>query len=134
MQANLGLQTNFCDALKSFAENLRFEFELALVGNVLVVAAAALLKIRAAGSDAVGGCVKELGEGGAGETGLFLVEFGLDFFAGENEGDEDGHAAAIGAGGSAGQTVAAIDQFFDGKMCQVPPYPPCCNCLLKSIA
>jgi len=56
MQANLVLQFDFRDTLQGLPKYLRFEFKLALVRNVLVMTAAALLEIWAIGLDAVLGC------------------------------------------------------------------------------
>ena len=47
------------------------------------------------------------------EARLFFGERSLDFFSGENKGDEYGLAAATIVGGQASQSVAAIDELFN---------------------
>jgi hypothetical protein len=66
----------------------------------------------------------------AGEAGFFLGNGGFDFLSSKNEGDEDGLAAGVvfltfifificicicgRGGGEAGESVAAVDELFDG--------------------
>ena len=54
MQADLGSQLDFCNALQRLAQNASLELQLPLVRNVLVMASAALLEVGAAGCDAIG--------------------------------------------------------------------------------
>jgi hypothetical protein len=65
--------------------------------------------------DSVGRWLNDAREPGAREAGLFLADFGFDLLSRQDKRDEDGLAATVGGGWSAGQTVAAVDQFFDGK-------------------
>jgi len=55
----------------------------------------------------------------AGEAGLFFGERRFDFFSGENERDKDGLAASAVVtrriGGKTSETVAAVDELFDGE-------------------
>jgi hypothetical protein len=50
---------------------------------------------------------------GAGKTGFFFAESGLDFFTSEDEGNEYGLAASSVVGGKASETVATIDELFN---------------------
>ena len=54
MQPHLGLQLDFRDAPQRLAQNFSFEFNLPLIGNVLVVASAALPEIGTPSFDAIG--------------------------------------------------------------------------------
>ena len=99
MQPNLGLQFDFRNPLQRLAQNLRFELQLALVRNVLIMAAAALLEVWAARLDAIGRCFDQLRDGAAREPRLLLPDLGLNLFPGQHERHEHRHAAAVGAGG-----------------------------------
>src|SRR3979411_2575956 len=54
MQTNLGLQFDFCNPLQCLAQNSSLEFQLSLVGNVLVMASAALPEVRTPRFDTIG--------------------------------------------------------------------------------
>jgi len=115
MQTNFFFQLDFRDALQRLAQDLRFEFQLARVRNVLIVAAAALLKIRAARLDSIGRSLNQTREISTRETRLLLPDVSVDLFTRQYKRDEYSHAATIGTGRCAGETVAAIDQFFNGE-------------------
>jgi hypothetical protein len=61
---------------------------------VLIVASAAAGEMRAGRRDAVRGGLDDCFGLCTGEAGLFFGECGFDVFSGEDEGDEDGFAAA----------------------------------------
>jgi len=82
---------------------------------VLVVAASALLKIGASRLDAIGRSVKQSREISTCEARLVLPDISVNLFARQHKRDEHSHATAIGAGRCARETVAAINQFFDGE-------------------
>jgi hypothetical protein len=77
------------DALEEFADLLVFELELGGVIEVLVLAAAAVSEVGAAGGDAVGCGLEDAEEMGAGEAFFNFGDFDFDDFAGDDEGDED---------------------------------------------
>jgi len=54
MQPNLGLQFDVCNPLQRLAQNSSLELQLPFVGNVLVVASAALPEVRTASLDSIG--------------------------------------------------------------------------------
>jgi hypothetical protein len=117
------------DAAQIFTQNFFFDLELVIVSRVLVVASAAVGEIRARRSAAVWRWLDDCDGAGAGEAGLFFRDGGFDFLSGKNEGDEDGFAAAVvfftfifificicgRGGGEAGESVAAVDELFDGE-------------------
>jgi hypothetical protein len=115
MQPNLSRQFNLRDPPQRLAQNFSFELQLPLVGNMLVVASAALAKVRATSLDAIGRRLDPLRHRAAREPRLLLPDLGVNSFTGQHEWNKHGHAAPVRAGGSAGQTVAAVDQFFDGE-------------------
>jgi hypothetical protein len=101
------------DAPQILAQNLLLDFELMLVGGVLMVASAATSEIRTLRLHAVrrrlyDGCWPR-----AGEARFFFGERGFDFLSGKNEGDEYGFAAATIVGGKASESVAAVDELFN---------------------
>jgi len=102
MHANLGLQLDFCNPLQRLAQNSGFELKLPFVGNVLVVASAALLEVGTAGFDAIGRRFDQLGNRASGEPGLLLTDIGFDSLSRQHEGNKDGHAAAVCGGRGAG--------------------------------
>lgn len=111
-------------AAQRFPQNVFFDFELLLVGYVLIVTSAALAEIRTTRLDTVGRRLDDRVDLRSRESGLLSGERSLYCFAANYEGDEDGFAAAVILGGLAGwgvirrkasQAVAAVEQFFNGK-------------------
>ncbi len=113
MQANLGLQFDFRNPLQRLAQNPSLEFQLPLVGNVLVMASAALPEVRTARLDAIGRSFDQLRHRSACKPRLPMPDFGLDFFPGQHKRHKHRHTAPVRASRSAGQAVAAVNQFFD---------------------
>ena len=111
------------DPAQILSQDFLFDFELMLVAGVLVVAAAAAGEVRAGGLDAVRGRLDDGVNSRAREAGLLLGEGSLDFFSGQDEGDEHclaacadvivGRDGGVRGGGKTGQAVAAVDQLFD---------------------
>jgi hypothetical protein len=116
-------QVDFGDAAQVFPQDFFLDFELMLVAGVLVMTSAAAGEVGARGRDAVWRRLDDGVDSRAGEAGFLLGEGSLDFFSGQNEGNEHGFAAAAGficggsggirGGGKACQTVASVDQLFD---------------------
>src|SRR3979411_1859784 len=72
MQTNLGLQFDFCNPLQCLAQNSSLEFQLSLVGNVLVMASAALPEVRTPRFDTIGRRLDQLRYRAARESRLLL--------------------------------------------------------------
>ena len=120
MQPNLGLQLDLRNPLQRLAQNSSFELQLPLVGNVLVMASAALPEIRTARLDAIRRRFDQLRHRAAREARLLLPDVGLDLFPGQNKRNKHRHAAPVSARRDARQAFAAVDQFFDGKQLRDP--------------
>jgi hypothetical protein len=101
-------------AAKSRAK-LRFEFQLSLVRNVLVMASAALPEVRTASLDRSGEASINCVTDSARKPRLLLPDLGLNPSPRQHERHKHSHAAPVRASRSAGQAVAAVDQFFNGK-------------------
>src|SRR5258708_2117191 len=115
MQAQLRLQLNFCNPLQRLAQNCGLKLKLPLVGNVLVMASAALLEVGTSRFDAIGCRFDHLHNRAAREPGLLLPDLGLNSLPWEHKRHKHRHAATVRAGRGAGQAVTAVDQLFDGK-------------------
>lgn len=87
-----------------------------LVVGMLIVTATTANEVRASGRDSMYRGFYNLLRAGAGKTGFTFEQCRLNFFALEHKRQEDGFAAAVLIGGQAGQTVAAVDQLFNGKL------------------
>jgi hypothetical protein len=87
-----------------------------LISSVLVVASAAKLEVSTAGSDALWRRFQDLFGPSAGKSLLLLSDSDLDLFAIKHKRDEESFAAPMLVGGQAGQTIAAVNQLFDGKV------------------
>ena len=115
MQTNLGLQFDLCNPLQSLTQNAGFEFQLTLVGNVLVMASAALPEVWAASFDAIGRCLDQLHYRATRESRLLLPDLDVYSFSGQYKRNKHRHAAPVRANWRACQPVTAVDQLFDGK-------------------
>jgi hypothetical protein len=98
MNGDFGLKVNFCDPTEIFTENFLLDFELMLVVGVLVMAPAAEREVGAGWWNAARGGLEDFYGVSAGETGFVFGDCGFDFFSGQNEGGEDGFAAALRVG------------------------------------
>jgi hypothetical protein len=105
---NLGIGES-ANALEEFADLLAFDFELCGVLEVLVLAAATVAEVGAMGDDAVGCGFEDAAQLGAGEAFFDFGDFGLDGFAGDDEGDEDDEVIV------AGDAFAAEGEIGDGE-------------------
>ena len=115
MDLDLAGQIELRGAAQSLAQDFFLDLELVFVAGVLIMASAALAEVGTGGCDAVRGRFDDRVGVGAGEAGFLFGERGFDFFSGKNKGYEDGLAAAVFVGGETSQSVAAVDQLFDGE-------------------
>ena len=122
MNLDVERQFQLGDATQALAQDFFLDLELVLVGRVLVVASAAAGEVRAGRQDAVRRRLDDRVGLRPREARLLLGEGGLDFFIGQDEGDEHGLAASASliirqtvrrVGGQTCQAVAAVDQLFD---------------------
>ncbi len=95
------------DAPKSLAQDCRFEFELAFVGNVLVVAAAADAKVPAGGLRALRRGFEHPLDPPAHEFLLLLKRSHRHHFIGQDERHK--HGVAVGMA----QALAPVHEFFN---------------------
>ena len=86
------------------------------IAGVLVLAASAALKIRAARRNALRGRFQDLICPAACESRLLLEQRRFDRFPFENKWQENGLAAALFIRGQTGQAVATVDQFFNCEL------------------
>ena len=119
MHLNLTGKFELGDAAQILAQDFFLDIELMVVVGMLIVTSATAGEMRTGRRYAVRGGLHDCGSMSAREAGLFFGDRGVDFFAGENKGNEDGFAAAavlIGGlrGGKAGESVAAVDELFNG--------------------
>lgn len=117
MHLDFALQFELGDAAQILLENFFLDFELMIVGGVLIVASAASAEIFALGLDAVRRSFDERFRARTSEARFFFCDRRFDFFSGENERDEDGFAASAVVtrriGGETGESVSAVDEFFN---------------------
>jgi hypothetical protein len=105
MDLNFAFEFELGDAAQVLAQDFFLDFELMVVGGVLVVASAAAGEVWAGRLGAVQRGLYYFAGLGAGEAGLLFGDGGFDFFSGQDEGDENGFAAAaVFIGGSGGKT------------------------------
>jgi hypothetical protein len=97
------------EALEEVADLVVFEEELGGVGEVLVLAAAAIAEVGAGRLDAVGGGAEDFEDAGAGVVFLHLGQFDAELFAGGGEGDE--HDELV----DATDGIAAVGDGVDGE-------------------
>lgn len=104
---------DLCRAPERFTENLSFHCELTRVRSVLVMAAAAALKVRTAGLNSAGRGLDDVVKSCPRESRLLLSDLGLDRLAVQNKGDKDAFARTLIVRREARQSVAAINEFLD---------------------
>src|SRR5882762_10844048 len=105
MQVNFGLQLDLCDPLQSLTQNACFEFQLTLVGNVLVVASAALPEVWAESFDAIGRRLDQLHHRATREPRLLVPDLDVNSFSGQYKRNKRRHAAPVRASRRACQPV-----------------------------
>ena len=119
MNLNFRLQLELGDTAQVLAQNFALDFELVIVVSVLIVASATARKIGARRRCSMRRRLHDFDGAGADETGLLVSQAGFDLFPTQNERNEYRFAlsAVVGRrwGRKAGETVAAIDQLFNGK-------------------
>jgi hypothetical protein len=122
MGFDLNLKIEPGDALQVLPQDLFLDFQLPLVGDVLVVASAAAGEIGTGGHDAIRRRLDDCIEAGASEAGLLFGERGFGLLLRENEGNENGFAAgpvfagniavktgAVKVGRKVSEAVSAVD-------------------------
>ena len=115
MNLNFDRQFELRRAFDCFAKNFCLDLDLMFVTRMLVLAAAAPAKIRAARLNPMERWFNDGFDCGAGESRFLLRDRGLDLFTAQHEGDENRFAASAGVGGQARKSVAAVDQLFNGE-------------------
>ena len=116
MNAELQVQLQLGDPPKVLLQNRGLHLKLVLVTCVLIVAAAAALKIRAQRLDAVGGFLHHLLHARAHKARLLFNQRGVYLFAWQNEGYEHPLSGAKFIGGQTSQPIPSIHEFFDGEI------------------
>jgi len=116
MDTEFGIEFQLGDAAQIFLENDGFDLELVFVAGVLIVAAAAALKIRASRLDASWRGGENLVSSGTRKARFLFEQDSFEFFTLQDERYEGGLAPALFVRGQAGQTVAAVNEFFNGKL------------------
>jgi len=86
-----------------------------VVTGVLIVATAAWAEMRAQGWHTVGRRLNHRVGVGAGEPRLLFGDRSFDGLSRQNEWNEDGFAPPARIRGQPRQSVAAVDQFFNGE-------------------
>src|ERR1700719_2620659 len=82
---------------------------------MLVMAAAAVFEIRAAGLDSMRRGFEDRIRPRPRKARLLLSKRGLDLLSAQDDWNEDGFATAFLVRGQVAQSIAAIDHFFDCK-------------------
>ena len=105
-----------------FAQYLLLDFQLMMIAGMLILTSAARTEIRAGRLHAVGRGRNDRASLGPRETRLLLRDRSVDCLTPQYKGHEDGFSRASRIGGQPRQSVAAVDQFFDGEK-QAPILP-----------
>src|SRR5229473_4558054 len=98
-------------AQKSFPQNGALDLQLGLIIRVLVMAAAALAKVRAWRLHTFSGRLEDLGHYRAGETALLPGNGGVNLLTGKHKGQKHGLSIR-----EVGQTVPPVDHLFNCKI------------------
>ena len=77
------------NALKEIADLFVLQFELRRIGDMLILAAAAIAEVTTLGSDPLGRWLNDSQKSSAGKTFFYFRDFDLDDFADLNERNED---------------------------------------------
>src|SRR5208282_929986 len=122
MHFNFALQFELGNAAQILAQNFFLDFELILVGGVLIMAPAAAAEMWARRLDPVRRGFYDCLGLGAGEARFFFRDGGFNFFPVENKRNEYGLAASAvlmagecicrRTGRKASESVAAVDELF----------------------
>lgn len=105
---------------EEFDDLAGFPGELGVVVEVLILAAAAFAKERAAGFGAFGRGLEDFEQIGSRVVLVVAEDADADFFAGEAKGDEDDPVLALGSVGvviwnrDAGDAIAEVGEGIDG--------------------
>lgn len=115
MRLDFASRLEFCDAAKILQQNCFLDFELVIIGGVLILAAAAASEVGAPGLHTMWRRLQDGLHAGSRKTALLLTYAGFNFFPRENKRNEYRFTAIVLFGGKARETVAAVDQLFDVK-------------------
>jgi hypothetical protein len=113
MQLDFTVQFQLGDATEVFDQNFFFDFQLMVVGGVLIVASSASPKVRARWRDAMWRGIYNRARAGARKARFLSEKRGLNFFPGKDERNKYGFAAATVVGRKASKSVAAIDELLN---------------------
>lgn len=109
-------QLELSNAAKIFFQDRRFDLQLMLVADVLVMATAALRKVRTIWFYSVGRSLQNCFRLASGKTSLLFEQQSFDSFAFDDKGYEDSLAGPVVIRRQPGQAVAAVYKFFDGEL------------------
>ena len=115
MHCDLACPLKLCKAREVFAQHRRLDFELMLVGGVLVMTSTATGEVRARRRNAIFRSDDDRLEFGAREPRFLFGDLGFDLLAREDEWNEYGFTGSALVGRETGKAVPAIDEFFDGE-------------------
>jgi hypothetical protein len=108
-------QLQFSNPPQVLAQDFLLDLELMLVTGVLIMASAAGGKVWTARLNALRRSLDDRIRPGAGEAGLLLSQGSFDFFASKHERHKYSLAAPAFISRKARQSVAAVDQLFNGE-------------------
>ena len=109
-------QVEFGDAAKILFQDPRFALQLMLIADVLIMAAAAALEVRTPWFHSEWRSLQNCRHSASGKTGLLFEQRSFDAFALKNKGYEQRLARTVFIRRQPRQSVAAIDEFFDGEL------------------
>src|SRR5271169_2008771 len=120
MHLDFAFEFELGDAAKVFAQDFFFDFELVLVGGVLIVASSTASEVWTRRLCAVRRRLYYFAGLGASEAGFFFGEGDFDLLSCKDERDEQCLAASavfIGrrSGRKASESIAAVDELFNGQ-------------------
>ncbi len=125
MRGNVARPIDAAEAAQRLAKDFRFVLELSVVGNVLVVAAAAHAEMRAGRDGAIRGWLDEPLQARANEFLLLLDRLGGDALGRQHERDEDRGAVVVG------EAFPAVNQLFNSDVHGVDAGPTGVACLVQ---
>lgn len=116
MDDELSSQLDLRDTPEILFQNCRFDFELMLVAGMLIVTAAAGAKVRAVWLNTIRRSLQNPLRPRSGKSALFFKQRGFYLFAFQNKGNEHRFAAPVFIGSQAGETIPAINKFFNSEL------------------
>ena len=116
MEDQVAIQFQLGDTPQIFLENVGLDFDLMLVAGVLIMTPATALKVGAGWINPLSRGLQDFLGARPGEPRLFFGQRRFNRFSRQNERNEGRFTVTICIGGQAGQSIAAVDEFFDGKL------------------